>query len=104
MTEGTFGDFQAPEGFDEWDPANVAPMVAFLAGPHASKVSGQVFIVFGGTVIRTSAWPQIAKIETDHRWTVEELQARLPEIAEGLEARPPVFDVETPGSIVHGGS
>jgi NAD(P)-dependent dehydrogenase (short-subunit alcohol dehydrogenase family) len=102
MTEATFGDFQAAEGFDEWDPSNVAPFVSFLAGPHAAKISGQVFIVFGGTVIRTSAWPQVSQIQVDHRWTVEELRQRVPDLAENLEAPPPTFDVVTPGSIVPG--
>jgi len=104
MTEGAFGDFQLPEGFDEWDPANVAPFVTFLAGPHAGKISGQVFIVFGGTVIRTSPWPQTAEISVDHRWTLEELLDQVPKIAENLEAPPPVFEVVTPGSITHGQS
>ena len=104
MTEATFGDFQPPEGFDEWDPSNVAPFVTFLAGPAAGKISGQVFIVFGGTVIRTSAWQKTFEISVDHRWTVDELLEQMPKLAENLEALPPLFDVSTPGSIVHGQS
>ena len=96
MTEATFGEFVLPEGFDEWDPANVAPFVVFLAGPHAAKISGQVFVVYGGTVSRMVGWQEASRIETDRRWSQEELLERAPELANGLEA-PPVFPVTTPG-------
>ena len=102
MTEGTFGDFEVPDGFDEWDPNNVAPFVTFLAGPHAAKVSGQVFVVYGGTIIRLNGWRPLASIEVDHRWTQEELLEAANELATGLVAPPPTFDVVTPGSIEHG--
>jgi NAD(P)-dependent dehydrogenase (short-subunit alcohol dehydrogenase family) len=102
MTEATFGDFVLPDGFDEWDPGNVAPFVVFLAGPHAAKISGQVFVVHGGTVTRLVAWQELAQIQVDHRWSQEELVERAPQLAEGLEAPPPVFSVVTPGSIFHG--
>ena len=102
MTEATFGDFVRAEGFDEWDPANVAPFVVFLAGPHAGKISGQVFVVYGGTVTRMVGWQELSQIEVDHRWSQEELLERAPELAKDLEAPPPVFAVATPGSIVHG--
>lgn len=102
MTEDTFGDFVLPEGFDEWDPSNVAPFVVFLAGPHAAKMSGQVFVVYGGTVTRLAGWQELSQIENDHRWTQAELLERAPELAEGLEAPPPVFSVVTPGSVAHG--
>ncbi len=102
MTEGTFGEFQKPEGFDEWDPSNVAPFVVFLAGPHAGKITGQVFVVYGGTVTRMLGWQEQAQIETDHRWELDELLERASELAKDLEAPPPVFDIVTPGSIDHG--
>ena len=39
-------------GFDKYDPANVSPMVAWLATDDAADVSGQVFIVLGDQVHR----------------------------------------------------
>ena len=50
MTENLFGEMAAKkdEGFDEWDPANIAKLVAFLASDEAADVNGQVFVVFGG--------------------------------------------------------
>jgi NAD(P)-dependent dehydrogenase (short-subunit alcohol dehydrogenase family) len=39
-------------GFDRYDPANVSPMVAWLATDDAEDISGQVFIVLGDQVHR----------------------------------------------------
>jgi 3-oxoacyl-[acyl-carrier protein] reductase len=43
--------FAAPkEGFDVFSPANVAPMVGYLASPRAAHISGEVFVVWGARV------------------------------------------------------
>jgi 3-oxoacyl-[acyl-carrier protein] reductase len=43
--------FKAPEeGFDLWHPANVAPLVGYLASAQAAQISGEVFVVWGGRV------------------------------------------------------
>jgi len=41
--------------FDQWDPANVSPLVAYLATEDAS-VTGEVFFVQGGRVQRLEGW------------------------------------------------
>ncbi len=38
------------DGFDAFDPANVAPLVSYLASPNAGHISGEVFIVWGPRV------------------------------------------------------
>lgn len=38
------------EGFDWFDPANVAPMAGYLASPEAGHISGEVFVVWGNRV------------------------------------------------------
>ena len=48
-------------------------MVAWLAGPGAADVNGQVFVVFGGRVHLMRGWDMVGEVEQDHRWTVEEL-------------------------------
>jgi hypothetical protein len=98
MTEGTFGTFKLPEGvFDSWAPENVAPMVAFLARDEAAHISGQVFVVFGGTVQRMAPWPVAGQIAEERRWTPDELAVELEKLMPGLTASPPEFpDVGIP--------
>ena len=51
MTENLFGEMaKAADGFDEWDPRNIAQLVAFLASDEAADVTGQNFVVFGGNI------------------------------------------------------
>ncbi len=43
--------FAAPEdGFDAFNPANVAPLVGYLASPEAGHISGEVMVVWGNQV------------------------------------------------------
>lgn len=43
--------FAVPEsGFDHLNPANVAPLVGYLASPEAGHISGEVMVVWGGRV------------------------------------------------------
>lgn len=94
MTVGAFGDIPTAEGFDEWDAGNVAPFIAFLSGPHASRISGQLFLVFGGMVTRMERWRPGARISANHRWTVEDLVDAVPGIAPDLIAEPEPFPDE----------
>lgn len=61
MTAGgqTAAMFAPPEdgGFHAFDPANVAPLVGYLASPEAGGISGEVMVVWGNEV-------QIAKRPT----------------------------------------
>ncbi|KZX58951.1 3-oxoacyl-ACP reductase [Halioglobus sp. HI00S01] len=54
MTAGgqTAEMFAAPEdgSFHMFDPANVAPLVGYLASPEAGKISGEVMVVWGNEV------------------------------------------------------
>jgi len=82
MTEAVLGDFAtAEEGtFDEWDPDNIGPVVAWLASDAAADVSGQVFVVVGGRMHRFRGWEMAAEIEQDHRWSVKEIEAQREEL------------------------
>ena len=87
LTEATpgLGDVVAApaEGFDLWDPANVSPLVAYLA-TEGCDVTGRTFFVQGGTVRVMEPWSFGERLERDGRWTVEELAAGVP----GLFATP----------------
>jgi NAD(P)-dependent dehydrogenase (short-subunit alcohol dehydrogenase family) len=82
MTEELLGDFAAAkEGqFDEWNPDNVGPVVAWLASDASAGVNGQVFVVFGGRVHRMKGWDMVGEIEQDHQWSVDELRKRTDEL------------------------
>lgn len=81
MTETVLGDLQAAEGeFDEWDPANIAPPVAWLASDAAADVTGQVFVLFGGRIHLMSGWTMEAMIERDARWTPADIAAAAPDL------------------------
>jgi len=61
-----------PNDFDRWHPANVAPVVAWLAAAGGT-VTGRVFGVHGGTVQLYQPWSVEAEIEKDGRWSPAEL-------------------------------
>ncbi|MGH9115797.1 MAG: SDR family oxidoreductase [Acidimicrobiales bacterium] len=69
------------EGFDEFDPANIAPFVAYLATADC-PISGRVFFVVGGEVHLFQPWAIIDKIAVDHRWSVDELAKECARLAE----------------------
>ncbi|HEY0448710.1 SDR family oxidoreductase [Actinophytocola sp.] len=76
LTEGAFGDsLAAKDGFDRWDPANVSPFVAYLAG-SSCPISGEVFVVGGSRVQRVRPWERDPgwKLQTEGRWTVTDLE------------------------------
>jgi NAD(P)-dependent dehydrogenase (short-subunit alcohol dehydrogenase family) len=77
MTETVLQGMEAAPGeFDEWDPGNIAPVVAWLAGDEAADVSGQVFVVFANRVHLMDGWDLLNTVETDGRWTIDELKDR----------------------------
>ena len=59
MTETLFGGdgmSAGEDGFDAWDPKNIANVVAFLAAPASADVTGQILVVFGGNIYAMSAF------------------------------------------------
>jgi NAD(P)-dependent dehydrogenase (short-subunit alcohol dehydrogenase family) len=81
MTETVLQGLEpVPGEFDEWDPANIAPVVAWLAGDDAADVSGQVFIVFANRLHLMGGWDLLDTVETEGRWTIDELRARKDEL------------------------
>ena len=91
MTESTPGlsdVVRRPEDaarFDVWDPANVSPLVAYLATEDC-PFTGRTFFVQGGTVKVMEPWRMGDGIERDDRWTVGELADALGPFADSGRA------------------
>ena len=85
MTESTPGLVDAiapPEDasrFDVWDPANVSPLVAWLA-TEGCPASGKVFFVQGGVIRLFQNWTMTETLEKGDRFTIDELEAGLPKL------------------------
>ncbi len=71
-------DIMAPtaSGFDEWDPANISPLVAFLSTADCS-LTGETFLAQGGVVKRLDRWSIRDTIEQNEKWTVDGLAEAL---------------------------
>lgn len=68
---------EVPEGeFDAFHPANISPLVAYLATADC-PVTGQVYAVQGGAISRLQGWTTRDTTETDEPWTIAEVADRL---------------------------
>ena len=90
MTEEVFAERMAvpEEGFDYFDPANVAPLVVWLVSEDSSDVSGCVFEAEGDMLSLSDGWRRgPVRQRGERRWAAEEVG---PAVAEMLaEAVPP---------------
>lgn len=75
-------DIMTPKGdsFDQWDPANISPLVAYLAS-EACVFTGETFLVQGGNVTMIESWARGQGVDRDARWTVAELTDALAPLA-----------------------
>ncbi len=86
LTEATpgLGDMvQPPEDpgkFDIWDPANVSPLVAYLATETAPE-TGRMYFVQGGQIRLFQNWTMTDTIDRDDRWTVATLEEEMKKLS-----------------------
>ena len=59
--------------FDAMDPANVSPLVVWLASADAGDVTGRLFEVEGGAVTVLDGWQRAASRDKGARWVPSEL-------------------------------
>lgn len=68
---------EVPEGeFDAFSPANISPLVAYLAGAECT-LTGKVYAVQGGAISELAGWHDVNTIESDGPWTVADLAKQL---------------------------
>ena len=82
MTEDVFADMmkKPDDGFDYYDPANVAPLVVWLGSEASAAVTGRVFEVEGGKISIADGWRTTEGVDKGARWQVEELSAAMDEL------------------------
>jgi len=74
--------FAAPEdGFDVFNPENVAPLVGYLASPEAGHISGEVMIVWGGeiTVLQRPTLGQSFNSSNGGKWQLDDMHSKMSE-------------------------
>ncbi|MBN6033615.1 SDR family oxidoreductase [Amycolatopsis sp. 195334CR] len=62
--------------FDAFAPANIAPLVAYLASDRCPH-TGQVFAVQGGSIQLLRGWSVAETTETEDPWTIDDIASRL---------------------------
>ncbi|MFT4085634.1 MAG: SDR family oxidoreductase [Gordonia sp. (in: high G+C Gram-positive bacteria)] len=63
----------ADGSFDAMDPANISPLVVWLASPQSGEVTGRLFEVEGGRVTVLDGWQRAASCDKGSRWEPGEL-------------------------------
>ena len=66
--------------FDEWDPANISPLVAYLSSEKCN-FTGETFFVRAGEVTRIKSWERAETVEQNDRWEVSKLTDALNKMA-----------------------
>ncbi len=68
---------EVPEGeFDAFSPANIAPIVAYLADEKC-PLTGKVLAVQGGAVTLLQGWNSVETVEVEGPWLLDELPGQF---------------------------
>jgi NAD(P)-dependent dehydrogenase (short-subunit alcohol dehydrogenase family) len=92
MTEGLddyvrrMAEIKERTGFDAGSPANIAPIVVWLASAEAADITGRVFNVKAGKIGVAETWVAGPAVEKDARWDPAELGEVVPDLV--AAARP----------------
>jgi NAD(P)-dependent dehydrogenase (short-subunit alcohol dehydrogenase family) len=82
MTEAVFAQAMAkPEsGFDPMDPANIAPLVVYLASEASRAITGRVFELSGGRLSLAQGWREGPVADKGETWAADELVQIVPDL------------------------
>jgi NAD(P)-dependent dehydrogenase (short-subunit alcohol dehydrogenase family) len=67
-------------GFDAGSPANISPIVVWLASPEAADITGRVFNVKAGRISVAETWVSGPAVEKEARWDPAELGEVIPSL------------------------
>jgi NAD(P)-dependent dehydrogenase (short-subunit alcohol dehydrogenase family) len=93
MTEKVFAETMAkPEsGFDPMDPANVSPLVVWLASADSGDVTGRVFEVEAGVIAPADGWQHGPQEDRGERWPPDEVGPAVRRLLEKAPTPAPVY-------------
>jgi NAD(P)-dependent dehydrogenase (short-subunit alcohol dehydrogenase family) len=93
MTEDVFAQTMAkPEtGFDPMDPANVSPLVVWLASEDSGDVTGRVFEVEAGILSPADGWQHGPREDKGERWQPDEVGAAVRRLLDKAPVPAPVY-------------
>jgi NAD(P)-dependent dehydrogenase (short-subunit alcohol dehydrogenase family) len=93
MTEAAFAETMArpDSGFDAMDPANVSPVVAWLASVDSADVTGRVLEVEGGRICVEEGWRHGSARDLGRRWEPAEVGPAVRELIAGSAVPEPVY-------------
>lgn len=93
MTEAVFAQTMAkPEtGFDPMDPANVSPLVVWLASEDSGDVTGRVFEVEAGVISPADGWQHGPREDKGERWLPEEVGPVVRRLLDKAPSPAPVY-------------
>lgn len=93
MTEAVFAQTMAKpaSGFDPMDPANVSPLVVWLASEDSGDVTGRVFEVEAGLLSVADGWQHGPREDKGDRWLPEEIGRVVRRLLDKAPAPAPVY-------------
>ncbi|MQA26883.1 MAG: SDR family NAD(P)-dependent oxidoreductase [Micromonosporaceae bacterium] len=62
--------------FDPFSPANISPLVAYLA-TESCPITGKMYAVQGGSIQELAGWSPAKTVETDKPWTIADVEQSI---------------------------
>jgi hypothetical protein len=78
-------------GFDPMDPANVSPLVVWLASEDSGDVTGRVFEVEAGIIGPADGWQHGPREDKGERWLPAEVGAVVRRLLDKAPTPTPVY-------------